>query len=111
MAEESKTGKEPQKRKINVPHLCINTIKTLSRSSSSIPSSPVSLRKAASTRNNCLCSPTTHVGSFRCRYHRSSSLTRNSMSIGSKLAELAGKSTDMCGNLHTQLIAGHNQGS
>lgn len=26
--------------------------------------------------NNCLCSPTTHAGSFRCRLHRSPSLQR-----------------------------------
>lgn len=27
---------------------------------------------------NCLCSPTTHVGSFRCRLHRSPSLNKSS---------------------------------
>ncbi|KAE9607061.1 hypothetical protein Lal_00026091 [Lupinus albus] len=26
--------------------------------------------------NNCLCSPTTHAGSFRCRLHRTPSLHR-----------------------------------
>ncbi|KAK9751093.1 hypothetical protein RND81_02G241300 [Saponaria officinalis] len=29
-----------------------------------------------SSKANCLCSPTTHVGSFRCRLHRSPSLQR-----------------------------------
>ncbi|GFQ05962.1 hypothetical protein PHJA_002740200 [Phtheirospermum japonicum] len=65
--------------------------------SSSVPSSPVGLRKAASVRNSCSCSPTTHAGSFRCRQHRnnSSGLRHGGMSIGSKLSELAtGKSTD-----------------
>ncbi|KAL5718114.1 Estrogen receptor [Ranunculus cassubicifolius] len=33
---------------------------------------------------NCLCSPTTHAGSFRCRLHRSPSLQRTkSMSAAS----------------------------
>ncbi|KAL8237602.1 hypothetical protein R6Q59_018683 [Mikania micrantha] len=26
------------------------------------------------SKPNCLCSPTTHAGSFRCRYHRTNSL-------------------------------------
>lgn len=26
--------------------------------------------KSSSVRLNCLCAPTTHPGSFRCRYHR-----------------------------------------
>ncbi|ESQ42847.1 hypothetical protein EUTSA_v10015819mg [Eutrema salsugineum] len=38
-------------------------------------------------RQNCLCSPTTHAGSFRCRHHRVESLTRAG-SIGSNLAVL-----------------------
>ncbi|KAF5781308.1 hypothetical protein HanRHA438_Chr11g0494991 [Helianthus annuus] len=29
------------------------------------------------SKPNCLCSPTTHVGSFRCRYHRASSLANH----------------------------------
>nr|XP_027097202.1 uncharacterized protein LOC113716870 [Coffea arabica] len=27
-------------------------------------------RQGSMTKNNCLCSPTTHAGSFRCRLHR-----------------------------------------
>lgn len=27
-------------------------------------------RQGSLTKNNCLCSPTTHAGSFRCRLHR-----------------------------------------
>ncbi|KAK4369276.1 hypothetical protein RND71_013068 [Anisodus tanguticus] len=54
---------------------------------SSVPSSPSGQPKSA--KYNCLCSPTTHAGSFRCRYHRTFSLTRNSMSVGYKLNELA----------------------
>ncbi|GFP92289.1 hypothetical protein PHJA_001373000 [Phtheirospermum japonicum] len=49
--------------------LCIDNVKTKTRSS--IPTSPVVLREALSVkRNNCLCSPTTHAGLFRCSHHR-----------------------------------------
>ncbi|XLR59173.1 hypothetical protein S83_009845 [Arachis hypogaea] len=30
-----------------------------------------SMNKNNNNNNNCLCSPTTHAGSFRCRLHRS----------------------------------------
>ncbi|KAL2559859.1 Uncharacterized protein Fot_04598 [Forsythia ovata] len=33
-------------------------------------------RQGSITKNNCLCSPTTHAGSFRCRLHRAPSLKR-----------------------------------
>ncbi|XP_062110426.1 uncharacterized protein LOC133822191 [Humulus lupulus] len=33
-------------------------------------------RQQSVTKNNCLCSPTTHAGSFRCRLHRTPSLQR-----------------------------------
>ncbi|KAL8052665.1 hypothetical protein ABFX02_05G020300 [Erythranthe guttata] len=33
-------------------------------------------RQGSMTKHNCLCSPTTHVGSFRCRLHRLPSLNR-----------------------------------
>ncbi|KAB1207839.1 hypothetical protein CJ030_MR7G004139 [Morella rubra] len=33
-------------------------------------------RQPSSAKGNCLCSPTTHAGSFRCRLHRSPSLQR-----------------------------------
>ncbi|KAJ6298345.1 hypothetical protein OIU76_019489 [Salix suchowensis] len=50
------------------------------------------LTKPRSTeRGNCLCSPTTHAGSFKCRFHRSSGMIRGG-SIGSNLSELVGKS-------------------
>ncbi|KAI3465557.1 hypothetical protein Pfo_022220 [Paulownia fortunei] len=113
MDEASKTSEKYEKPKTGVPNLCMDTLKTPSCSSSSIPTSPVALRKSASIRRyNCLCSPTTHAGSFRCRYHRNSGLTRSSMSVGSKLSELAGKSTVMCNNVsHIQLVAAHSQGS
>lgn len=46
------------------------------------------LQKTSSARLNCLCSPTTHDGSFRCRYHRNPGLSRSSASIGSNLSAL-----------------------
>ncbi|XP_015894501.1 uncharacterized protein LOC107428479 [Ziziphus jujuba] len=33
-------------------------------------------RQPSVSKNNCLCSPTTHAGSFRCRLHRTPSLQR-----------------------------------
>lgn len=36
---------------------------------------PVSVTKSSNT--TCLCSPTTHAGSFRCRLHRSPNLLRS----------------------------------
>ncbi|CAL0311873.1 unnamed protein product [Lupinus luteus] len=33
-------------------------------------------RQASMTKTNCLYSPTTHAGSFRCRLHRTPSLHR-----------------------------------
>ncbi|KAJ6769287.1 hypothetical protein OIU74_022865 [Salix koriyanagi] len=33
-------------------------------------------RQSSATKSNCLCSPTSHAGSFRCRLHRAPSLRR-----------------------------------
>lgn len=51
------------------------------------------LMKQMSQKGNCLCSPTTHPGSFRCRMHRSTSHI-GSTSFGSGLSELADKTTN-----------------
>ncbi|KAK1317222.1 hypothetical protein QJS10_CPA05g01360 [Acorus calamus] len=45
-------------------------------SASAASSSPI---KGGS--RHCLCSPTTHEGSFRCRFHRSSNWMRRSKSM------------------------------
>ncbi|KAF2307051.1 hypothetical protein GH714_024550 [Hevea brasiliensis] len=37
---------------------------------------PQLTRQPSATKNNCLCSPTSHAGSFRCRLHRAPSLQR-----------------------------------
>ncbi|GFZ07576.1 hypothetical protein Acr_19g0005130 [Actinidia rufa] len=78
----------PEKRQIVVPHINLEEVKKSALDSSS-PNSPPTLRKASSVKYSCLCSPTTHAGSFRCRYHRNHGLPRSSMSVGSKLNELA----------------------
>ncbi|EYU43171.1 hypothetical protein ABFS82_08G120500 [Erythranthe guttata] len=95
----------------NNNNLCVDTGKVVIKNSVSPVTSPVSssLRKSASIRRyNCLCSPTTHTGSFRCRYHRNNAaggLTRNSMSVGSNLSQLNKSSS----NIH--LIPSHTQTS
>lgn len=57
--------------------------------------------KSSSTRWNCLCSPTTHAGSFRCRHHRSSGM-HSGGSVGSNLSELARKSGAIGDSLEAQ---------
>ncbi|KAJ9169465.1 hypothetical protein P3X46_017660 [Hevea brasiliensis] len=37
---------------------------------------PQITRQRSATKNNCLCSPTSHAGSFRCRLHRAPNLQR-----------------------------------
>ncbi|CAN4123325.1 unnamed protein product [Withania somnifera] len=34
-------------------------------------------RQGSMTKNSCLCSPTTHAGSFRCRLHRAPATNQN----------------------------------
>ncbi|KAG2305729.1 hypothetical protein Bca4012_085301 [Brassica carinata] len=48
--------------------------------------------KSSSVRLNCLCAPTTHPGSFRCRYHRRNSALGMSrgISVPSNLSMLGG---------------------
>ncbi|XP_059663943.1 uncharacterized protein LOC132309673 [Cornus florida] len=79
---------QPENKNIALPHINLEGVKNSTTSLSSAPSSPMTLRKSPSMKQNCLCSPTTHAGSFRCRYHRNPSLSRSSGSIGSKLSEL-----------------------
>ncbi|CAH2053842.1 unnamed protein product [Thlaspi arvense] len=52
----------------------------------------VAMGKSSSVRLNCLCAPTTHPGSFRCRYHRRNAglgMSRG-ISVPSNLSMLAG---------------------
>ncbi|KAM5582724.1 hypothetical protein ABKV19_002918 [Rosa sericea] len=48
---------------------------------------PTSAKPQSARWKNCLCSPTTHVGSFRCRHHRTS-IPRGG-SVGSNLSNYA----------------------
>ena len=65
------------------------------------PTSQGSLGKQSARWKNCLCSPTTHPGSFRCRHHRNSSLPRGG-SVGSNLSALAAKSGPISDSLQAQ---------
>ncbi|XP_010487072.1 PREDICTED: uncharacterized protein LOC104765098 [Camelina sativa] len=54
----------------------------------------VGMIKSSSVRQNCLCAPTTHPGSFRCRYHRRNAglgMSRG-ISVPSNLSMLVGDS-------------------
>lgn len=86
IAQQSIDIAQTRKKKLN---LYVEAMKHSQPLPSSTPSTPTALRKASSVKYSCMCSPTTHAGSFRCRYHRNSGLTRTSMSVGSKLSELA----------------------
>ncbi|KAJ4752971.1 serine-rich protein-like protein [Rhynchospora pubera] len=44
---------------------------SISSNNNKIGLNPNSTLKGGETRRQCLCSPTTHKGSFRCRLHRS----------------------------------------
>ncbi|KAK9074645.1 hypothetical protein SSX86_007243 [Deinandra increscens subsp. villosa] len=46
--------------------------------------SPPSGQGGGMTKNSCLCSPTTHAGSFRCRLHRTHSGIHRTKSINSE---------------------------
>ena len=63
--------------------------------SPSLHSSPQKVSPAA--KGNCLCSPTTHIGSFRCRHHRHSAGILRGGSVGSNLSDLDRKSSEFMG--------------
>ncbi|XWS11393.1 hypothetical protein CRYUN_Cryun38cG0080000 [Craigia yunnanensis] len=66
------------------------------------PRGPGNSTKPSGTRWNCLCSPTTHEGSFRCRHHRVAGMTRGG-SVGSNLSLLANsKSETISDSLNAQ---------
>ncbi|RDX83145.1 hypothetical protein CR513_35967, partial [Mucuna pruriens] len=98
---------KPPRIEINkVPsELDVETLKNNSHMLMS-PTSQGITRKISQGRLNCLCSPTTHVGSFRCRHHRSSEMRSSDMrrgkSVGSNLAELGSKAGSISDSLHAQ---------
>ncbi|KGN44385.1 hypothetical protein Csa_015645 [Cucumis sativus] len=61
------------------------------------PPSSIAARTPSSAKANCLCSPTTHIGSFRCRHHRHSGMIRGG-SVGSNLSDLTRKPTEIVGS-------------
>ncbi|KAF7831254.1 ATP-dependent Clp protease ATP-binding subunit [Senna tora] len=79
--------------KINIPDLDLHDSKKDDSNYlvSPYPRSP-STTRSSTVKWNCLCSPTTHAGSFRCRHHRASGIMRG-RSVGSGLSELASKSS------------------
>ncbi|GFP87551.1 hypothetical protein PHJA_000898800 [Phtheirospermum japonicum] len=59
--------------KVEIPS---HDAETISPNSSTVSNGGLA-RQGSVTKYSCLCSPTTHVGSFRCRLHRSPILRRN----------------------------------
>ncbi|KAE8682824.1 hypothetical protein F3Y22_tig00111234pilonHSYRG00030 [Hibiscus syriacus] len=64
-----------------------------------VSTSPKGGNSASETANSgkgaqCLCSPTTHQGSFRCRFHRTSSKMKRSISMPANHASFSPKSVD-----------------
>ncbi|XP_012570578.1 uncharacterized protein [Cicer arietinum] len=83
---------KPPKINVNIPELDMNTFKKHSHMIVSPTSQAPAASKSSNGRWNCLCSPTTHAGSFRCRLHRSAAggMHRGG-SVGSNLSELGNK--------------------
>ncbi|KAJ0037670.1 hypothetical protein Pint_22870 [Pistacia integerrima] len=49
------------------------------------------IRQPSSAKSNCLCSPTTHAGSFRCRLHRAPSFQRTKSMDSASLRDSTSK--------------------
>ncbi|KAJ0697632.1 hypothetical protein HanLR1_Chr10g0371091 [Helianthus annuus] len=58
------------------------------------PSSPT--KKSSATKMNCLCAPTNHPGSFRCRHHRN-----NLSGLGNRRTVSVGANLHLLGNTTT----------
>lgn len=103
---EQNVDQKPPKMNVNIPELdMMNTFKKHSHMLVSPTSQAAAPRKSSSGRWNCLCSPTTHAGSFRCRHHRSTAEMHRGRSIGSNLSELAEKASAISDSLHAQQLA------
>jgi len=83
-----------------LPELDVEILKKNSHMLVSPTSQTLNMKKSPG-RVNCLCSPTTHAGSFRCRHHRSYDMRRGK-SIGSNLAELGSKAGPISDSLNAQ---------
>ncbi|MQM12284.1 hypothetical protein Taro_045201 [Colocasia esculenta] len=103
-----------KERKLTVTDLVIPDVTDKDTPPLLTPPSPAQsgrrdLTKQLSQKMNCLCSPTTHVGSFRCRHHRGSNFMRGSASVGSGLSEYA--VTAAAGSLLPRTELGSNNSS
>lgn len=87
-------------QKLSIPDVDLEDFNKHSHLLVSSPTSQ-SLTKSPSAKLNCLCSPTTHAGSFRCRHHRVSGMHR-AASVGSNLSDFARKSGSICDSLQAQ---------
>ena len=89
-------------KQLNIPEINLDELNKKTHTIVS-PRSPQAhvVTKSSSTRSGCLCSPTTHAGSFRCRRHRSLAIHRG-WSVGSNLSELARKSGPMSDSFGAQ---------
>ncbi|GAU13507.1 hypothetical protein TSUD_128040 [Trifolium subterraneum] len=95
--------KKPPKMNLNIPELdMMHAFKKHSHMLVSPTSHKAESRKTSGGRSNCLCSPTTHVGSFRCRLHRASAGLHRGGSVGSNLSELGNKAGAISDSLHAQ---------
>ncbi|KAK3425236.1 hypothetical protein EUGRSUZ_F02027 [Eucalyptus grandis] len=92
--------KQPE-RKISVPRITVEEMRKHSPLMLSPRGQGDGSGKPLSSRMNCLCSPTTHAGSFRCRFHRNTGIPRGH-SIGSNLNYLAAKSGSISDSLQAQ---------
>ncbi|KAL9444747.1 hypothetical protein AB3S75_017852 [Citrus x aurantiifolia] len=102
---QEQTSPGTPKMKINTknPQVGDTSLADIKRESSFSPRSPKGLAKSSSAR--CLCSPTTHAGSFRCRHHRSlgpggmsrgGSVGSNLSLLGTKTAPIGGSKMNTC---------------
>ncbi|KAH7435644.1 hypothetical protein KP509_06G073300 [Ceratopteris richardii] len=65
-----------KQRRIPGRHITFAPYPTFYSFSAEMPPSPSSSPVTACNSKVCLCAPTTHPGSFRCRLHRSSSFSK-----------------------------------
>ncbi|KAI4388573.1 hypothetical protein MLD38_000889 [Melastoma candidum] len=96
-----KNSEKYRTRKIDLPPVSITEIQDRSHLMLSPRGTDGDSSKASPHKMSCLCSPTTHAGSFRCRFHRNPGIPRRG-SIGSNLNQLAAKSGGISSSLQAQ---------
>ncbi|KAF8026420.1 hypothetical protein BT93_F3027 [Corymbia citriodora subsp. variegata] len=96
-----KVEKSPR-RKLSVPKIDLEEIGKHSPFNLSPRTTKAAGTGKSNCKSNCLCSPTTHVGSFRCRFHRSSSSLSRGSSVSMNLSELGSKSGPLGDSVEAQ---------